>query len=120
MSVLQRSLKFIVMKKLFILVFGVILLSACDHTQKVSDDVDVYIIETAYIENGQATFFFRDVDQPFEVPLAKCEEVPLVKGTVVLIDDDLNVTTLEDQTVLVYFLLSMLFAFLIYTIVKIK
>ena len=119
MRVLQRSLKFIIMKKLLIL-FGVILLSACNNTQKVSDDVDVYIIETAYIEDDQATFFFRDVEEPFEVPLAKCEDVPLVKGTVVLIDDDLNVTTLEDQTVLVYFLLSMLFAFLIYAIIKIK
>ncbi len=108
------------MKKLFILLFGVILLSACNNAQKVPDDVDVYIVDTAYIEDDQATFFFRDVEEPFEVPLAKCEDVPLVKGTVVLIDDDLNVTTMEDQTVLVYFLLSMLFAFLIYAIIKIK
>ena len=108
------------MKKLLILLFGVILLSACNNAQKVSDDENVYVVDSAYVDGKQATFFFRDVEEPFEIPLVKCEDVPLVKGTVVLIDDDLNVTTMEDQTVLVYFLLSMLFAFLIYAIIKIR
>ena len=108
------------MKKLFILLFGVILLSACNNAQKVSDDENVYVVDSAYVKVDRVTFFFRDVEEPFEIPLAKCEDVPLVKGTVVLIDDDLNVTTLEDLTALVYFLLSMLFAFFIYAIIKIR
>lgn len=95
MSVLQKYLNTTIMKKLFILLFGVILLSACNEAQKVSDDTNVYVIDGAYVDGKQVTIFFRDVEEPFEVPLAKCEEVPLVKGTIVLVDDDLNMSIIE-------------------------
>lgn len=85
------------MKKLIIVLFGVILLSACNDAQKVSDDENVYVVDSAYVKVDRVTFFFRNVENPVEVPLEKCKDVPITNGVVVLVDDDLNMSANRDH-----------------------
>ena len=95
------------MKKIIFCLFLGLIFASCNNS--VPDDVNVYVVDSSAVEGEFLLLSLRDVDEPLMVPVTCCDDVFYPKGTIVQIDEELNVSRIKQDSLFNYLFWGSLF-----------